>query len=204
MDVERDIEERDDGSGEDPDDEGSVGGAEQDGGDVEGGETEEGPLFLTKTQLLENDTKLIGCQEKSTKGRFYKGNANTTVDGIPCQKWSESTPHNHSFTDMGDHNFCRNPHGEEETQVWCFTTDPEQERGNCSVPFCPPLKALDFSLDNDEEADKNGSYTKATIQKEDLPSSFTICTAFTVEATWLFLFSCFSSVAAILLPLRMA
>ena len=149
---------------------------------MEGGETEDRPVFLTKTQLLENDTKLIGCQEKSTKGRFYKGNANTTVDGIPCQKWSERRPHNHSFTDMGEHNFCRNPHGEDETQVWCFTTDPEQERGNCSVPFCPPLKALDFSLDNDEEADKNGSYTKATIQKEDLPSSFTICTAFTVEA----------------------
>ena len=182
VDVKRDDAERGEGSGEDLGEEGNAGDAEQEGGDVEGGETKDGPLFLTKTQLLENDTKLIGCQEKSTKGRFYKGNANTTVDGIPCQKWSESTPHNHSFTDMGDHNFCRNPHGEDETQVWCFTTDPEQERGNCSVPFCPPLKALDFSLDNDQEADKNGSYTKATIQKEDLPSSFTICTAFTVEA----------------------
>ena len=141
---------------------------------------------MTKTQLLENDTKLIGCQEKSTKGRFYKGKANTTVDGIPCQKWSEGAPHNHSFTDVGDHNFCRNPTGEsqelEESQVWCFTTDPEQERANCSLPFCPPLKALDFSLDNDEEPDENGSYTKATIQKEGLPHSFTICTAFTVES----------------------
>ena len=149
---------------------------------MEGGEREDGPVFQTKRQLLENDTKMIGCQEKSTKGRFYKGNANTTVDGIPCQKWSERTPHNHSFTDIGDHNFCRNPHEASESQVWCFTTDPDQERSNCSVPFCPPLKALDFSLDNDMEKDENGSYTKATLKKEGLPTSFTICAAQTVEA----------------------
>ena len=36
---------------------------------MKGGEKEDGPVFLTMTQLLENDTKLIGCQEKSTKGR---------------------------------------------------------------------------------------------------------------------------------------
>ena len=49
------------------------------------------------------------------------------------------------------------------------------------VPFCPPLKALDFSLDNDDKADENNSYTHASLQKENLPSSFTICTAFMVE-----------------------
>ena len=43
------------------------------------------------------------------------------------------------------------------------------------------LKALDFSLDNDDKADKNNSYTHASLQKENLPSSFTICTAFMVE-----------------------
>ena len=48
-----------------------------------------------------------------------------------------------------------------------------------------PLKALDFSLDNDDEPDENSSYTHATLQKENLPHSFTICTAFMVEA-WLF------------------
>ena len=172
MDVERDSEERDDGSGEDPGEEGSVGGAEQDGGDVEGGEREDGPVFQTKRKLLENDTKMIGCQEKSTKGRFYKGNANTTVDGIPCQKWSEKMPHNHSFTDVGDHNFCRNPHEASESQVWCFTTDPEQERGNCSVPFCPPLKALDFQLDKDKEKDENGSFTNSELSTEERRPSY--------------------------------
>ena len=54
------------------------------------------------------------------------------------------------------------------------------------------LKALDFSLDNDWKADENNSYTHASLQKENLPSSFTICTTFMVEAwtkyqnTWLF------------------
>ena len=54
------------------------------------------------------------------------------------------------------------------------------------------MKALDFSLDNDRKADENNSYTHASLQKENFPSSFTICTAFMVEAwtryqnTWLF------------------
>ena len=66
--------------------------------------------------------------------------------------------------------------------VWCYTSDPEIEFDYCPVPFCPPLKAIDFSLDNDFEPDKNNSYTHASLQKENLPPSFTICTAFMVEA----------------------
>ena len=45
-----------------------------------------------------------------------------------------------------------------------------------------PLKALDFSLDNDWKVDENKSYTHASIKKENLPPSFTICTALMVEA----------------------
>ena len=40
------------------------------------------------------------------------------------------------------------------------------------------MKALDFSLDNDDESDENESYTHASLQKEKFPPSFTICTAF--------------------------
>ena len=40
---------------------------------------------------------------------------------------------------------------------------------------------LDFSLDNDWERDSNGSYTYASLQKDNFPSSFTICAAFMVE-----------------------
>ena len=50
--------------------------------------------------------------------------------------------------------------------------------------MCPPLKALDFSLDNDWRPDENNSYTHASLEKENFPPSLTICTAFMVEA-WL-------------------
>ena len=43
------------------------------------------------------------CQQRSTSGRDYIGEINTTVDGIPCQKWSDTQPHDHDFTDVGDH-----------------------------------------------------------------------------------------------------
>ena len=127
----------------------------------------------------------IGCQHNSTLGRDYRGVADTTISGIPCQKWSNTEPHDHKFTHVGDHNFCRNPYGESKSQVWCFTTDPEHQQENCPVPFCPSLSALDFSKDNDRKADDNNSYTHASIEKKNLPLSFTICTAFMVEV-WTF------------------
>ena len=58
-------------------DDGDTGDVEQDEG--VGEQKYDQPVFITKAQLLKNDTKFIGCQEKSTKGRFYKGNANTTI-----------------------------------------------------------------------------------------------------------------------------
>ena len=77
-------------------------------------------------------TNDVGCQHNSTSGRDYRGTANTTVDGIPCQRWSDTEPHEHSFTHVGDHNFCRNPIGAPASQVWCYTTDPEH-KGRSSV-----------------------------------------------------------------------
>ena len=44
------------------------------------------------------------------------------------------------------------------------------------------MKAIDVSLDNDDKADENSSYTHASLHKENFPSSFTICTAFMVKA----------------------
>ena len=93
---------------------------------------------------------------------------------------------------MGDHNFCRNPDGTPLFQVWFYTTDPNLRVETCPVPFCPPLKALDLSLDNNGVPDENNTYTHASLQKANFPSSFTICTAFMVEAwaqdasAWLF------------------
>ena len=70
----------------------------------------------------EREKELIGCQQRSTSGRFYVGKANTTIDGIPCQRWSDTKPHEHDFTYLGDHNFCRNPVGSSQIQVWCYTS----------------------------------------------------------------------------------
>ena len=84
-----------------------------------------GYLTIVSSQPIEEGTRKIGCQQRSTSGRSYAGEANTTVDGIPCQRWSDTEPHNHNFTDVGDHNFCRNPEGVVAPQVWFHTTDHE-------------------------------------------------------------------------------
>ena len=121
----------------------------------------------------------VGCQHKSTSGRDYRGAANTTSSGVSCQKWSNTQALDHPFTSVGDHNYCRNPFGTAlKSNVWCLTSVGFQP---CSVPYCPPLKVLDFSLDNDMLPDPNNTYTHASLQKMNLPSSFTICAAFMVE-----------------------
>ena len=45
-----------------------------------------------------------------------------------------------------------------------------------------PLKALDFSLDNDGKSDENNSHTHASLEMENFPSSFTLCTSFIIES----------------------
>ena len=121
--------------------------------------------IVNSSTVIEGGNLKIDCQQKSTSGRDYIGEANTTVDGIPCQRWSETQPHDHKFTHVGDHNFCRNPNGAFKSQVWCFTTDPEVRYQNCPIPLCPTLKALDFSLDNDQKIDENNSSTHAFLKK---------------------------------------
>ena len=44
------------------------------------------------------------------------------------------------------------------------------------------MKVIDVSADNDQIADANGEYTSATLYGGALPDSFTICSAFMVEA----------------------
>ena len=111
----------------------------------------------------------IGCQHKSTLGRTYRGEANTTVDGIPCQRWSDKEPHSHIYTHVGDHNYCRNPYGSPGSVVGCYTTDHKVRYQNCSVPYCPPMKALDYSLDNDLKPDENNTYTHASRRRKISP-----------------------------------
>ena len=74
----------------------------------------------------------IGCIP--TDGTFYTGNASTTETGLTCQMWSVKTPHDHSNTDIGKHNHCRDTFGE--MKAWCFTTDPGTRWQYCTIPFC--------------------------------------------------------------------
>ena len=52
----------------------------------------------------------------------------------------------------------------------------------CFVNCVSALKVLSFSDDNDDKADENGEYTSASLERENLPKSFTMCAAFSVES----------------------
>ena len=57
-----------------------------------------------------------------------------------------------------------------------------QDRQHRSESVSKSLKVFDFSADSDNEPDSNGEYTGATLDAGLLPESFTICSAFMVEA----------------------
>ena len=120
------------------------------------------------------------CQEGKPLGENYIGNVSQTLHYTRCQVWAASQPHEHNFTDLGEHNHCRNPDGKS-GGVWCYTTNPNVEWRFCDVPVCD-LKVLDFSSDNDDEPDSNGELTSASLVGAALPESFTICSSFMVEA----------------------
>ena len=72
-----------------------------------------------------------------------------------------------------------------------WPTTPEEERKaltkhrqqrSMGSPQDDPLKVLDFSADNDDEPDSEGEFTSATLEIGALPESFTICSAFMVDA----------------------
>ena len=94
-----------------------------------------------------NPTCGIRCQEGYSRngdndlsgsvwyGKEYQGTANTTLGGLTCQAWSAQEPHGHGYSDLGDHNYCRNP-DDDPLGVWCYTTDPDIEYDYCPVYFC--------------------------------------------------------------------
>ena len=75
------------------------------------------------------------CQEGSPPGVSYSGTKSVTISGKQCQVWAVLQPHNHTFTEVGEHNHCRNPIGYK-FGVWCFTTDPDMRWELCYVPRC--------------------------------------------------------------------
>ena len=76
------------------------------------------------------------CQEGNPLGANYFGKKSVTASGLTCQKWSASEPHRHQYTDVGDHNHCRNPDESFDGGVWCYTTDPNKRWELCTVPTC--------------------------------------------------------------------
>lgn len=75
------------------------------------------------------------------RGLEYRGNRQTTRDGIQCQRWDSTTPHKPypkiSFPASSlsaQENYCRNP--DYEPGPWCYTMDPHVRWQRCEVPFC--------------------------------------------------------------------
>ena len=78
-------------------------------------------------------------------GRDYRGFCSDSYHH-KCQKWTDQAPHTHTryptaysgyyarVGDVGDHNYCRNPDGE--NAPWCYTTNPYYRWGYCGVPAC--------------------------------------------------------------------
>ena len=77
----------------------------------------------------------LECQEGNPLGASYSGERNVTASGRTCQVWAASQPHEHTDTDVGEHNHCRNPDGDLKG-VWCYTIDPDKRWEHCSVPVC--------------------------------------------------------------------
>ena len=80
------------------------------------------------------------CQTLSLAepGSDYVGDISVTVSGRKCQNWLDQYPHQHDFSEIGNHNSCRNLHFDKADApqgVWCYTTDP-----NVRWEFCSQIK----------------------------------------------------------------
>ena len=84
----------------------------------------------------------IGCIP--TDGTSYTGRANTTASGLACQMWSDNTPHNSSYPEVGEHNYCRNPAG---FGLFCYTEDPGRRWEFCDVPLCETQQQSEEVID---------------------------------------------------------
>jgi len=122
-----------------------------------------GPSKVAKIVRLMVDAKDNNCQyTKEDNSRVqYFGKQNTTKSGIPCQKWTETSPHFHTkFPDkfpnagLGDHNFCRDPDGN--GQLWCYTTDPDTRFEYCDVQECTAEQIEELSVCDDVDCGVGG------------------------------------------------
>ena len=68
------------------------------------GEPAEGRGAPTRIQNRQQRSVDHDCQEGDPLGASYLGKTNVTASGIPCQTWTDTHPHEHSNTDVGEHN----------------------------------------------------------------------------------------------------
>jgi len=91
---------------------------------------------------------------RTESGESYIGRVNYTLSGIPCQKWSDDSPHEHGYFDVtwfADFkidkrtitknivNYCRNPSVLSRSSAvhpWCFTTNKHIKYEYCDIPRC--------------------------------------------------------------------
>jgi hypothetical protein len=104
--------------------------------------------------------------------RVYTGeDVAVTRCGVPCQNWALDVPHNHTFNNVGNHSFCRNPNNR--GSAWCYTNDANTLWDYCDVcggttncsfpdpPTVPPPPMCDLCLGKDVVA--NGANYNGTV-----------------------------------------
>ncbi|XP_045712993.1 hepatocyte growth factor-like protein isoform X5 [Phyllostomus hastatus] len=98
------------------------------------------------------------------KGESYRGTANTTAAGVPCQRWDSQNPHKHRFApekypckDLRE-NFCRNPDGSE--APWCFTTRPGMR-----VAFCYQIRRCTDNVRPEDCYYRTGEQYRGSVSK---------------------------------------
>nr|XP_054750718.1 plasminogen-like [Lytechinus pictus] len=96
------------------------------------------PTPTLSTSNFQNS--LIGFNEcyAMVNGSDYRGEVSITYSNKTCQNWTSQQPHSHTRTPvnysdagLGDHNFCRNPDGEE--YAWCYTMSPLSRWEYCDI-----------------------------------------------------------------------
>ncbi|XP_070546367.1 neuronal cell adhesion molecule-like [Ptychodera flava] len=95
------------------------------------GELRQAPVIYVKV-------KTPGECYHAVDGSDYRGNVSMTDNMNTCQEWTEQSPQSHSRTPenypnagLGEHNYCRNPDGE--NKAWCYTTDSSIRREFCDI-----------------------------------------------------------------------
>ncbi|CAG01898.1 unnamed protein product [Tetraodon nigroviridis] len=133
-------------------------------------------VFIIMSEFLHPDWRHEDAEVNVTtscflgRGTDYRGTMNVTPEGVTCQRWDSQFPHSHSFLPNSykckglRENYCRNPDGAE--YPWCFTTDPNQRRANCThIPRCDAVdtQTIDCYEDNGESYRGSLSTTRSGI-----------------------------------------